>query len=316
MKMNTVYLGIDVSKKALHLATPDKFVKEFSNNSRGIQSLVTRILKFQPILVVMESSGGYERAACDAMQDAGIQVCIAQATCVRYFAKSIKVLAKTDTIDAQVIARFGASTKPQPTPKTPENVRKLRALHDRRQQLVEDRVRESNRLEMCADLEVAEQIQQNIELIKQREKELEQAIEDLRQNDSELKRKAEVMMQQKGIGTQTANTLLALLPELGDLDRQQIAALAGVAPHANESGNWTGKRRIYGGRAQIRKAMYMAARTAARWCPVISQFYQRLRENGKSFKLAIIACARKMIIRVNTLIKKLKNQTTSEPQTT
>ena len=134
----------------------------------------------------------------------------------------------------------------------------------------------------------------------------------LRSSDEQLKTKSEVMMQQKGVGPQTASTLLAHLPELGSLDRQQVAALAGMAPHANESGKWPGKRRIYGGRAQVRKAMYMAARSAARWCPVISEFYNRLRENGKSFKVAIIACARKMLVRLNTIIKNLQKGTPVE----
>ncbi len=120
------------------------------------------------------------------------------------------------------------------------------------------------------------------------------------------------MQKQKGIGEITTNILLANLPELGQLTRQSIAALAGLAPHANESGNWKGKRSIYGGRAIVRKAMYMAARTAVRWCPVISQFYNRLREKGKSYKVAIIACARKMLVRLNTLIKQSKNSVANQ----
>lgn len=316
MKTELVYLGIDVSKKALHLATPDKFVREFANTAQGIEDLILRIQKFEPTLVVMEASGGYERIVCDRLQDAGISVCVSQPSCVRHFAKSIKVLAKTDKVDARVIARFAAATKPAETPRTSEITRKFRAFHDRRQQLVEDRVRETNRLEMCTDPEVVDQIKHNIELIQQREKEIGQAIEELRQADSELKRKSEVLMQQKGVGTQTASTLLAHLPELGSLDRQQVAALAGMAPHANESGSWKGRRRIYGGRAQVRKAMYMAARSACRWCPVISEFYNRLREKGKPFKVAIIACARKMLVRLNTMLKNHTNETNIEPKTT
>ena len=145
MKTDTVYLGIDVSKKSLHLAATTKMIKEFPNTNQGIQKLLECIQTHRPVLVVMEASGGYERIACDAMQDAGIAVCVAQPGCVRHFAKSIKVLAKTDEIDAQVIARFAEAIKPQATEKTPENVRKFRALHDRRQQII---LRDSNKKSM------------------------------------------------------------------------------------------------------------------------------------------------------------------------
>lgn len=315
MKTQTVYLGIDVSKKTLHLGSPEKFIKPFQNSLQGIDSLIKHLVKLRPTLVAMEASGGYERTACDALQDAGIPVCVLQPSCVRHFAKSIKILAKTDNIDSCVIARFAEATKPAPTPKTPENIRKFRALNDRRQQLVEDRVRENNRLETCTDPEVSGSIQANIKHIEQLIDETQLAIEKLRQSDDQLNAKSQIMMQQKGIGPQVANTLLAHLPELGTMQRQQVAAIAGLAPHANESGSWTGKRRIYGGRAQIRKALYMAARSAARWCPVISQFYNRLRENGKPFKVAIIACARKLLIRLNTLLKN-QNVTPVELQLT
>lgn len=269
--------------------------------------MIATIKNLEPTMVVMEASGGYERTAADAIQDHSIPLHVAQPGCVRHFAKSIKVLAKTDRIDAQVIARFGAATQPRETPKTPANIRKFRALTDRREQIVEDRVRETNRLETCTDDDVVKQIQHNIVQLQRMEKELNDEINRLRKEDQQLSRRAEAMMQQKGVGPQTANTLLAHLPELGTVDRQQVAALAGIAPHARESGNWQGKRAIYGGRAKVRKAMFMAARTAARWCPIISLFYQRLREKGKPFKVAIIACARKMLIRLNTIIKNIKN---------
>lgn len=306
MKTESVYLGIDVSKKSLHLGSTTKFIKEFANTKLGIQKLVAALKEIQPTMVVMEASGGYERICADAIQDCSIPINVAQPGCVRHFAKSIKVLAKTDAIDAQVIARFGEATNPQPTARTPENVKKFRAINDRREQIIEDRVRETNRLETCADKEVAQQLQDNIRQLEEREYELTRRMNELRNSDYELRTKSEVMMQQKGVGSLTACTLLAHLPELGAVDRQQVAALAGMAPHARESGKWKGKRSIYGGRAKVRKAMFMAARSAVRWCPIISLFYKRLRENGKPFKVAIIACARKMLIRLNTLIKNME----------
>lgn len=303
MKTPSSYIGIDVSKKTLHVATPEKFLGEFANTVSGIESLIKRLHTLHAKAVVLEASGGYESLVRELMQDSLLPVCVVQPSCVRHFAKSIKVLAKTDKIDAVVIARFGEATKPRITPKTPENTRKLRVLSHRRAQLVEDRVRESNRLETCADSEMIEQLQESIKRLQQAEKALNQQISALRQSDPALRRKSEILTRQKGIGEQTVNVLLSHFPELGSLTRQQVAALAGLAPHPRESGAWKGKRRIYGGRAEVRKAMYMAAKTAARWCPVISVFYKRLREGGKSYNVALIACARKMLVRLNTQLK-------------
>jgi transposase len=303
MKTHATYLGIDISKTTLHLATSEKFVKKFSNTAAGHRQLIERIVKLETPRVVLEASGGYERRVCETLQDAGLSVTVAQPGCVRNFAKSLKVLAKTDELDARVIARFGEATQPAPMPRTAENVRNIRALCDRRQQIVEDRVREINRLEACADSDIAAEIQISIDELSETEHDLDRRITELMESDADLKRKADVMMEQKGVAGKTASTLLAQFPELGSLTREQTAALAGLAPHAQESGNWKGKRRIYGGRAAARKALYMAARVAARWCPVISEFYNRLRQNGKPYKVAIIACARKLIVRLNTLLK-------------
>ena len=309
MKINSVYLGIDVSKRKLHLATPEKFLREFDNTSAGCRTLIKRIQSFSPIGVVLDASGSYERRIVEALQDVDIPVTVSQPGCIRHYAKSIKVLAKTDEIDAQVIARFAQATQPAPTPKTPLNVRKIRALRDRREQIVEDRVREGNRLEACADPQIATCIQTQIERLRHLEKELDGQIIELLKTDPTFKRKAKVMTGVVGIADKTASTLLAHFPELGTLTRGQVAALAGLAPHANESGSYRGKRRIYGGRAAIRKAMFMAARTAVRFCPVMREFYERLREKGKPFKVAIIACARKMLVRLNTLLSQLEAET-------
>ena len=308
MKTQPLYYGIDVSKSKLHLATPTRFLGEFDNTVSGHQKLVARLRRHAPAGIIMEASGGYERLACEALQDAGLPVTVSQAGCVRNFAKSLNVLAKTDAIDAQVIARFGTATTPAPTPKTPKNVRKFRALVDRRRQIVEDRVRESNRLETCADPDMAEHIRTQRDRLQDLEQQLDKQIARLLDTDAELREKNRALTTLKGVGPQTAVVLLAHVPELGSLDRQQVAALAGLAPHPNESGRWKGQRRIYGGRSAVRKAMFLAARTAACWCPVISEFYVRLRNNGKSYKQAIIACARKMLIRLNTIMKDLNPQ--------
>jgi len=303
--MQPLYLGIDVSKTTLHVANPNKFLKEIENTTKGHQRIVNMIRKQkEKVHVIVEASGGYERDLAETLGEAGITVTITQPSCVRYFAKSLGVLAKTDTIDAKVIATFGQATNPSPSNPTPENVRKIRALSDRREQVVEDRVREGNRLEACRDEIIREQIQNSIDCLNDIEKQLNRTIRDLLRSD-EFADESQLLMQQTGVGEKTATVLLAHLPELGSLDRQQVAAITGLAPHARESGKWKGRRRIYGGRSAVRKALFMAARSAAQWCPILSEYYQRLRENGKPFKVAIIACARKLIVRLNTLMKQL-----------
>jgi len=311
--MQPSYLGIDVSKTRLHVAFPDKFHKEIENSPKGHQRIVDMIRKHkQEIHVVVEASGGYERDLAETLWDAGITVSITQPSCVRYFAKSLGVLAKTDVIDAKVIATFGQATEPQPSNPTPENVRKIRALSDRREQVVEDRVREGNRLEACRDNIIMEQIQSSIDRLNDLEKQLNLTIRDLLRSDEQFAQQSELLLKQTGVGPKTTTVLLAHLPELGTLDRQQVAAITGLAPHARESGTWKGRRRIYGGRSAVRKALYMAACSAAQWCPILSAYYQRLRENGKPFKVAIIAVARKLIVRLNTLMKNLIS--TQHPQ--
>jgi transposase len=311
MKTISVYFGIDVSKRTLHLATHRRFLGQFDNTVSGHRQLIQRLQREASqgrMHVILEASGGYERAICEALQDAGLLVTVVQAGCVRHFARSLRVLAKTDEIDAKVIAGYGEAVRPQPTPKTPQNVRALRALVDRREQVVADRVREQNRLEKCADPTMAEHIQEHVVHLETLEQQLDEQIAELLQSDAEFSQKQAAMTQSKGVGDGTATTLLTHLPELGTLRRGQVAALAGLAPHPQESGTWKGRRRIYGGRAAVRKAMYMAARSAARWCPVISQFYERLRAAGKSYNQALIACARKMLIRLNTIMKRFQSQ--------
>jgi len=316
MKTQLAYYGIDISKTTLHLGSPEKFLAEFPNTTAGHKKLARYLKKCGATMVVLEASGGYERRLCEFLQNQEFNVCVAQPGCVRHFAKSIKVLAKTDQIDARVIARFGQATRPAATPQTPKNVRHLRELSDRRAQVVEDRVRESNRLELVTHRGIAKQVRANITRLQKQEKQLEEQIKQLRNQDEELKQKSQVMMQLKGVGTKTANVLLAHLPELGHLTRQQIAALAGLAPYTRESGAWKGKRTIYGGRSAIRKAMYLAARVASRWCPVIREYYRKLKENGKPYKVAIVACARKMLTRINTLLKPLAKVTQNGTATT
>jgi transposase len=311
MKAHASYLGIDTGKKDLHLGDTARCLQRFDNTAAGRRELVKRLRDMRPKLIAIEASGGYERPVVEALQDAGLPVAVVQPGCVRHFARSGKVLAKTDPIDAVVIARFAEAHRPEPTGKTPESVRKIRALRDRREQIVEDRVREQNRLETCPDRDMAKHIRRNIRRLTTQQQQLDQQIEQLIKDDEQLNAKAKVMTAVKGVGDKTASTLLAHMPELGTMGRQPIAALAGLAPHPQESGRWKGKRRIYGGRAPVRKALYMAAKSAAQHCPVLSVFYQRLRAAGKPYNVALIACARKILIHLNTLMANFNNP---EPQ--
>ena len=281
---------------------------EWDNSRQGQARLVRYLNTLTPILIVLEASGGYERQVCEAMQAQGLPVHVAQPGCVRHFAQSQKVLAKTDKIDARVIARFGQAVNPSVTPKVPQNVQEFRAICDRRSQIVEDRVREENRLEKCCDPRIARCIKASVRRLQRMEEKLDQQIAQLLKEDQQFAAKYEVITELKGVGRQTAATLLAYFPELGALSRQQVAAFAGLAPYANESGKWKGRRRIYAGRGKVRKALFRAAKSAARWCPVISAFYRRLRTSGKSYKTAIIACARKLIVRINSLLKEMKTE--------
>ena len=316
MKANTSYLGIDTGKHELFLGSPDKFIAKFDNTpgpSGGHRKLIERIRKYQPhhdhTLIAIEATGGYERPIVEALQDAGLPVAIVAPNCVRHYAKSAKVLAKTDKLDSVMIARYAQAHDPRPTPKTPESARKIRALADRRQQIVQDRVREQNRMETCSDPDMIEHLQESIQRLILQEKDLDKRIKAAIQNDEQLQAKAKVLRPVIGVGDQTITSLLANVPELGTLSREQAAALIGLAPHPQDSSTKNGKRRIFGGRAQVRKTLYMAAKTAAQHCPVLKAFYQRLKQQGKPHNVALIAVARKLIVHLNTKMKQHMNQT-------
>jgi transposase len=234
--------------------------------------------------------------------EADISVTIVQPKCVRYFAYSLKLLAKTDAIDSTLIARFAQSTQPRLSQQPNAKVRELRALRDRRAQLVEDRIREQNRLEACYDERIAEKIGVSINAIKAAIRSLDKDIVACIKQDGELNAKSTLMQKEKGIGPQVVATLLSHLGELGSVNRQQIAAIGGLAPYDQSSGKWQGRRRIFGGRAEVRSAMYMAALTAIRYDTQLQSYYQKLVANGKQKKVAIIACARKLLVRLNTLL--------------
>jgi transposase len=302
MTTSAVYLGIDVSKATLEVGSCECRLFQVANTQAGHQQVVTRLRSLSVALIAIESTGIYGQDLARALVAAELPVAVVQPGRVRYFARSLQILAKTDAIDAVVIARFAAATKPrQYTPPTAYLAR-LRAVSDRRDQLIEDRIREENRLEACTDDDIATQLRASITALDKAVEKLDATIKDIIAADPALTAKNDLLQNETGVGPQTAAVLIAQLPELGTVNRQQIGALAGLVPYDRSSGNHDGQRHIYGGRARVREALYMATMAACRWNTHIAAFYQSLIKRGKANKVARIACARKLLVRLNSLL--------------
>jgi len=234
---------------------------------------------------------------------AGHQVAVVNPRQVRDFARGLGILAKTDRLDAEVIARFGQQAKPRPTEKMPEKQDELQQLVVRRRQLIDLRTAENNRLPLARSKSVIKSIRSMVEQLQKKIRQIEKEIADLVESDDQLQCQATLMKSVPGVGAVTAAALLAELPELGRLNRQEIAALAGLAPFNRDSGKFHGRRSIWGGRRAVRKALYMAALTARRCNPVIRALSQRLEAAGKPFKVVLTACMRKLLVILNTIVK-------------
>jgi transposase len=298
------YIGIDTSKAELEVAVGPKLVGTYGNSVSGITELQRHVPPPGEVaFVVIESTGCYSQLVARQLTAVGYRVSVVQPGRIRQYARSQGLLAKTDSLDARIIAQYGEHTPGLRAYEEPAPIRqRLRALVDRRDQLVEDRVREENRLEACSDAIVQKGLRSSIAALRKRADAVEQAITSLIASDAELTAMRTIMESVTGIGSITAATLLAHLPELGQVNRQEIAALAGVAPYNNDSGGHTGTRSIYGGRERVRTAMHMAAVAAARWDETLSAFYGGLRERGKPAKVAFVAVIRKMLVKINSLI--------------
>ncbi len=301
--MQEQFIGIDVSKENLDVATFTTNKKwHFSNEETGINQLIAELKALSPALAVMESTGGYETPLAYALYNAGIPCAVVNPREVRDFARATKKLAKTDTIDAQVLAHFAAVIKPEPRPLSDNQSQELEAILTRRRQITVMLTAEKNRMH-TARKQVRDSIQAHIDYM---EKEMNQLNSNLRGRIEESpvqREKYELLQSVPGVGPNLSSTLLIELPELGNLNRRQVAALVGVAPINHDSGNKRGKRRIWGGRPQVRTALYMATLVATRFNPVISEFYTRLCTIGKAKKIALVACMRKLLIILNSMIK-------------
>jgi transposase len=298
-----VQVGIDVAKAELVVAVrPTGERLTVRNDEPGLTKLVERLTELRPERIVLEASGGYETAAVAALARASLPVVVANARQVRQFAQAVGRLAKTDAIDAEVIAHFAEAARPEIRPLPDQAHRELEALVTRRRQLVEMRAGELNRLKTAPH-----SIRPNIEAV------IAFLSEQIDRNDNDLERdlrasplwrEADDLLQSvPGVGPVLAVTLMALLPELGRLDRKQIAALVGVAPLNNDSGQRTGKRSTWGGRANIRAILYMATLAACRFNPPLAAFYKRLLERGKPPMVAVVASMRKLLTILNAILR-------------
>lgn len=301
--MPLCWIGIDVSKKRLDVyIRPASIVLSYANQPDGIAQLVERIKPESPELVVLEATGGLHLSAASAIESAGIAVAVVNPRQVRDFAKAAGKLAKTDAIDAQVLAHFAEVMQPPVRPLLNEQMQQLKDLVARRHQLVEMMTAEKNRLSGMSQV-TKEDIEENIKWLQKRIKQVEQKLEELVEQIESLKQRNRILQSVPGIGPAVASTLLAGLPELGQLSHKQISALVGVAPLNHDSGQKRGKRSIWGGRAAVRSLLYMAVVVGIRHNPVIKAFYERLRKAGKIAKVALTACMHKLLIILNAMVK-------------
>jgi len=303
MKEELVYLGVDIAKSHLDAAIGNE-KRRFSNDTIGHRELIKWVKQVQaPVQVICESSGGYERALVQGLARARVQISLVQANRVRQFARAAGILAKTDRIDAEVLCEFGKVMRPQTVTAAKLEQEHLRELESQRRHLTHLLVMEQNRGARVSDASV---VRLNRSLINQITKQIEKLdllIKEHIEQSPRLSAKAEKLTSIKGVGQRTAALLLAQMPELGQLNRREVAALVGVAPFNRDSGKMRGKRAIYGGRRFVRHGLYMAALVAARHNPILRNFYLRLRAAGKPAKLALTATMRKLLIVLNSSLK-------------
>jgi transposase len=310
MSTARVYAGVDVSKDRLDVCVrpsePERHgggdVFFVTHDAAGIDTLVSRLLQERPAMVILEATGGFERTVVGALAAAGLAVAVVNPRQVRDFAKATGRLAKTDALDAEVLARYAEAIRPTPKALPDEEIRTLQGILARRRQLVDMLTAENNR-QPTASKQVAKRIAAHIKWL---EKELSRTDGDLDEAIKESPALAEneaLLRSVPGVGPVLARTLLAEVPELGALTHKRLAALVGVAPLNRDSGTFRGRRGVWGGRAKVRAALYMGALVAARRNPVVRAFYERLLAAGKPKKVALVACMRKLLSILNAVVK-------------
>ena len=301
--MGETFVGVDVSKETLDIAVrPEEECWQTANTDEAFPELIARLQALEPTLIVVEATGGFERAVVAAMAEADLPVAMINPRQSKEFAKATGRLAKTDEIDAADLAFFGEAIRPEVRSLPDAAIQRLSALNTRRQQLLDMLTAERNRLGTA--LPAARP--SLLEHIRWLEREMEKVDAELQRHVDQnlsLRSKFTLLCSVKGVGPATSFALLSQLPELGKVNRKEIAALVGVAPFNRDSGKWRGKRTTWGGRAHVRSKLYMAALSASQHNPVIRAFYERLREAGKPKKVALTACMRKLIVILNAMVK-------------
>jgi transposase len=299
-----VFVGIDVSKGRLDVCVrPGEQHWSVGNDDKGRGDLVSKLASVSPTLVVLEATGGYQAPVVAELALAGIAVAVVNPRQVRDFAKATGRLAKTDAVDAAAIAHFAESIRPEPRAMVDEQTLELQALMVRRRQLIDMRTAETNRLEACRVERVRKDIHKTISWLTRRIGEVDDDIDKMIRKTPLWREREDLLSSAIGVGKTTARTLLTSLPELGTLNRRQIAALAGLAPFNNDSGKRVGKRSIRGGRAEVRAMLYMATVSAVRFNPALRTMYRRLLDAGKLKKVALVACARKLLTILNAMVR-------------
>jgi transposase len=304
------FVGIDVSKEGLDVHVLRGWAERVDNTLAGLQELKRRLAELSVERIVLEATGGYERLAVAELSLAKLPVVVINPRQVRDFAKAIGRLAKTDEIDAEVLARFAEAVRPELRPLPDDVQQKLQEILTRRGQLIQMRTAENNRLGQLANRAMREGLQKHLAFLKKQLDQLEKDLDRLIRDTPAWQAKVDLLQTVPGIGPQTARTLVAQLSELGAASRQQIAALVGVAPMNRDSGTLRGKRTTMRGRATVRTALYMATLNASRFNQVIRAHYQKLLAAGKPKKVALVACMRKLLAILNAM---LRNQKTWQP---
>ena len=313
--MSKRYVGVDVGLRSFDVAVrPDGLHWVVPYTPEGVSKFVKRMNNLRPQLVVMEACGNLERSLARALESGDIPVAVMNPRQVRDFAKSIGRLAKTDKLDAAVLARFAETIRPEPRPLPDEGEEQLRDLLARRRQLVDMITAEKNRLRRASP-SVHTGIEAHLQWLGEELKKLEEEIRQRQGSNTVWKEKAQLLESTPGVGAVVSATLVGFLPELGTLDRRKISSLVGVAPFNCDSGVRKGKRAVWGGRAQVRSALYMSVMAGIRCNDRIRSFYQRLREQGKPAKAALVACMRKLLTILNAMVRDGKPWE-SEPVTT
>ena len=297
------YIGIDVGKSKLDVYFyPLGFHQQIDNEDKAICSLVEVLVELQPERIVVEATGRYENAFVFACDRSALPIVVADPTKVRSFAKAIGVLAKTDKVDAKVIALYAAKIQPDVRPLSDEKSRLIKDLLIRRKQLLEMRTQEKNRIQIMPKV-LHNSIKSVIKLLDRQIEKVTQQLNIQVQQEQRWRVPLEILTSTPGVGQVLAYTLLSELPELGKLNRKEIASLVGLAPMNKESGNYAGKRRIRGGRSRVRTVLFMSMLSTIQCNPVFKAHFERMKQAGKLPKVALIACMRKMIVTLNTMIK-------------